>query len=113
MARAEHNRTPEASGRQVDVPAPRLSAADLSGESFIGREEAARRLGLSLNGFALACQRGEIPGVFRAGRTVRIYWPAVVLAGLGLDVQGLFRELGIRDLGNLVRFLDDQEPLTP
>lgn len=78
---------------------------EASGESFVTREEAARRLGLSLNGFTLACQRGEIPGVFRAGRTVRVFWPAVVLAGLGLDVAGLCRELGVDDLESLVSFL--------
>ena len=74
--------------------------------SFIGRDEAARRLGLSVNGFSLACQRNEIPGVFRAGRTVRVYWPAVVLAGLGRDVGSLCRELGLASLDDLVKFLD-------
>lgn len=106
MARAQQTRTTQVSGRRADVPAPRSAAADLRG-SFVTREVAARRLGLSVNGLALAMQRGEIPGVVRAGRTVRIYWPAVVLAGLGLDVTALCRQLHIDTLKDLVGFLDD------
>jgi hypothetical protein len=85
--------------------APR-GRTEASSQSFVTREEAARRLGLSLNGFALACERGEVAGLVRMGRSVRIYWPAVILASLGADVCSLCRELGIDDLETLAGFLD-------
>ena len=73
--------------------------------AFIVEEEAARRLGLSRGALISAIQRNELPGVVRVGRSVRIFWPAVVLRSLGTDAAALARQLGIKDLDGLVTFL--------
>ena len=73
---------------------------------FIDEEELARRLGIGRGAVIEAIQRGEMPGVFRRGRSVRIFWPAVVLAAFGLDLATFAKQLGITDLPDLVAYLE-------
>ena len=72
---------------------------------FITQTTTAERLGMRRAALISAIQRNEVAGVVRVGRSVRIFWPAVVLAGLGTDAGTLAKELGCRDLAALVAFL--------
>jgi len=72
---------------------------------FITEEEAARRLNTSTNSLISAIQRNEVPGVVRVGRSVRLFWPAIVLSGLHTDAGTLAKQLGVSDLDSLMRFI--------
>jgi len=72
---------------------------------FITQTTTAERLGMRRAALISAIQRNEVAGVVRVGRSVRIFWPAVVLAGLGTDAGTLARDLGCKDLAALVAFL--------
>lgn len=75
---------------------------------FITEEAASERLNMSRGTLISAIQRGEMPGVMRVGRSVRIFWPAIVLASLGTDAVALARQLGIKDLDGLLTFLSGE-----
>lgn len=73
-------------------------------------EQAADELEMSVGGVRLAMDRGDLHGMFRrVGRNVRFSRPAMQLAALNLDdpvALGRFcRELGVRDLSSLLKFL--------
>lgn len=76
-----------------------------SKDQFISEGVYAERLGLSRGAVVAAIQRGEVPGVVRVGRSVRVFWPAVILAGLDTDALELAKKLGVKDLESLTGFL--------
>ncbi len=87
---------------------------------YMNLEQAADELEMSVGGVRLAMDRGELAGMFRRiGRSVRFSRPAMQLAALGLDdpaALGRFcRELGVRDLPSLLRFLSGptEPPMQP
>lgn len=47
---------------------------------FIGIPEWCRRVGCSLDSGYRAARRGDIPGLFRVGKLMRINWPAFTAA---------------------------------
>jgi hypothetical protein len=77
---------------------------------FIDEAEAARLLGLSVNGLRLARQRGEVDGFYvTIGRRVMFCGPALRLRALGIaspaEIGALARGAGIHDLAGLLAFL--------
>lgn len=80
-----------------------------SGLLFVSESEAAERLGVSRAALISAIQRGEVAGVTRIGRSVRIFLPALILAGLGTDAGTLAKQLGCKDLAGLIAFLGGEQ----
>jgi excisionase family DNA binding protein len=72
---------------------------------WVDEQGLADLLGVSRNHVIACITRGEIPGVMRLGRTVRIYLPAVTMQALGTDLATLTRDLDLHDLGSVVAFL--------
>jgi hypothetical protein len=73
---------------------------------FIDEAEAARLLGLSVNGLRLARQRGEVEQLYMTvGRRVLFCLPAIQLRALGLDAATLAQQVSARDLGSLIDWL--------
>lgn len=72
---------------------------------FTDEAGAARLLGISRNHVVACIQRGELAGVVRLGKTVRIFVPALLMQGMGIDLATLVQQLGLRDLGQVAAFL--------
>ncbi len=74
---------------------------------------------MSLGGLGLAMERGECEGLYiRLGRRILFCLPAIQLRALGVtDTESLgrlARELGVRDLSSLLKFLSGSaEPPRP
>jgi excisionase family DNA binding protein len=87
------------------MPAGDIDRARAAGGDWVDEQGLADLLGVSRNHVIACIARGEIPGVVRLGRTVRIYLPAVLMKALDTDLATLTRDLGLPDLGSVVAFL--------
>lgn len=87
------------------MPAGDIDRARAAGGDWVDEQGLADLLGVSRNHIIACIARGEIPGVVRLGRTVRIYLPAVLMQALGTDLATLTRDLDLHDLGSVVAFL--------
>jgi excisionase family DNA binding protein len=81
---------------------------DLPHDLFVDEAGAARLLGVSRNHVVACISRGELAGVVRLGRTVRIFVPALLMQGMGTDLAGLARDLKLHDLASVVAFLSGE-----
>jgi excisionase family DNA binding protein len=88
------------------MPAGDIDRARAAAGDWVDEQGLADLLGVSRNHVVACIARGEIPGVVRLGRTVRIYLPALTMKALDTDLATLTRDLDLHDLGSVVAFLN-------